>query len=115
MIQPEPILDVVRGLSTVRWPGVGMSGLIVQFSGSLHEALDPVHLEAIRALTCPSQIASFGIIAGQLRGLHDRIFVDACDACRGTGILTCPHVRREGALCFCLRGEYLAALGIFRK
>ncbi len=51
-VQPEPILDIVRGLSTV---------------------------------------ASFAIVVNQLRALYDDFFTAACERCRGTGCLTCPH------------------------
>lgn len=51
-VQPEPILDIVRGLSTV---------------------------------------ASFAIVVNQLKNLYDITFTSACERCRGTGCLTCPH------------------------
>lgn len=51
-VAPEPILDVVRGLST---------------------------------------LASFAIVVNQLKNIYDAFFINECDRCRGTGIVTCPH------------------------
>ncbi|KAI3438717.1 hypothetical protein D9Q98_001137 [Chlorella vulgaris] len=51
-VAPEPILDVVRGLST---------------------------------------LASFAIVVNQLKNIYDAFFINECDRCRGTGLVTCPH------------------------
>ena len=39
------------------------------------------------------QVASFAIVVNQLKNLYDEFFVSSCERCRGTGCLTCPHVR----------------------
>ncbi len=43
---------------------------------------------------CPAslQIASFTIVVQQLKNIYDAFFITTCDRCRGTGIVTCPHV-----------------------
>lgn len=51
-VAPEPILDVVRGLST---------------------------------------LASFAIVVNQMKNIYDAFFINECQRCRGTGIMTCPH------------------------
>lgn len=46
---------------------------------------------------CPPQLASFAIVVNQLKNIYDAFFVSECNHCRGTGIVTCPHVSREPA------------------
>ena len=41
------------------------------------------------------QLASFAIVVNQLRNIYDAFFLSECDRCRGTGLVTCPHVSRE--------------------
>jgi hypothetical protein len=38
------------------------------------------------------QLASFAIVVNQLRNIYDAFFLSECDRCRGTGLVTCPHV-----------------------
>lgn len=39
------------------------------------------------------QVASFAIVVNQLKSLYEEFFISVCDRCRGTGCVTCPHVR----------------------
>lgn len=43
----------------------------------------------------PLQLASFAIVVNQLKNIYDAFFVSECERCRGTGIVTCPHVSRR--------------------
>jgi hypothetical protein len=33
-------------------------------------------------------------VVNQLKNIYDAFYVSECERCRGTGIVTCPHVRR---------------------
>jgi len=46
---------------------------------------------------CPTtQIASLAIVVNQLKSIYDTFFLSECERCRGTGIVTCPHVSTMG-------------------
>ena len=42
------------------------------------------------------QILSFTITIQQLKSIYELFFVSCCKRCRGTGIITCPHVSGFG-------------------
>lgn len=44
------------------------------------------------------QVASFTIVVQQLKVMYDTFFVSVCERCRGTGMVTCPHVSRTEGL-----------------
>lgn len=44
------------------------------------------------------QLASFAIVVNQLKNIYDAFFINECDRCRGTGLVTCPHVRKTALL-----------------
>ena len=56
-----------------------------------HVRLSAVHPSS-RPPACLPQIASFTIVVQQLKSIYDSFFISCCERCRGTGIITCPHV-----------------------
>lgn len=57
--------------------------------------LDPVYQPRgiIPGLTIAVQVASFGIVVTHIKQVWDDIFTGHCEFCKGTGIVTCKHVR----------------------
>jgi hypothetical protein len=50
------------------------------------------------ALPAAVQLASFAIVVNQLKNIYDAFFLNECERCRGTGLVTCPHVS-QGPCC----------------
>ena len=95
-IEPEPVLDVVRGLSTVCATAMqGLAPCAASAASSLGSKEARCGLRehwAERKFLPWLQIASFTIVVQQLKTIYDAFFITCCDRCRGTGIVTCPHV-----------------------
>ena len=97
MLSPEPILDVVRGLSTVRRaraaplrrPGPRRLTLL-----AAEQAARPVRVPPPRPPSrARAQVASFAIVYTQFDRLLNDIFTSECEVCRGTGRIICKHCR----------------------
>ena len=56
----------------------------------------PAPCHRLPSLPLPGlQLASFAIVVNQLKNIYDAFFLSECDRCRGTGLVTCPHVSRR--------------------
>ena len=89
MLSPEPILDIVRGLSTVPAafaPSLINTRLAADFALSQAAMASKLGLEALQLL----QIASGTIAFNQVKTLYEELFFTECNNCRGTGRMTCP-------------------------
>ena len=87
MLSPEPILDIVRGLSTVKHafaPDLISARLAADFA---HHKL---HWQAGTQRFALPQIASGTIAVNQVKLLYEELFFTECNNCRGTGRMTCP-------------------------
>ncbi len=95
MLSPEPILDIVRGLSTVR---LRLCFLQNSVSGLACRACDKPNAGNTQCesqvLVCHIvsvlQVASGTIVLNQLKNVYEELFYTECDNCRGTGRMTCP-------------------------
>ena len=96
MMTPEPILDIVRGLSTVRsFTEIPPPPEVNYHTNNSHpnrqSSMSWILDASLIWCSLNLQVASFGIVIDQLKGMWFELFTGTCDNCRGAGSVICHH------------------------
>jgi hypothetical protein len=81
------------GLAQCQWPWRPLCVCQLQEGGMQSSCSSGVSRGSLTSV----QIASFTIVVEQLKNIYEAFFITTCDRCRGTGIVTCPHVSAAGS------------------